>query len=242
MTLGSLIRLDGFVILFYYVKTTPSSNSVSMKTLELYILVFIGRLSSILFYEGYLPFDSSGDWLYQSVEICSLIFCGLSVFYILTKAIPYSFLDDSFANVKQIPPQFGPVVLVVPVLIASMIFRPTLNNNFITDTLWTFGAYLETIAILPQFYILQKQNRAVEPLISHFVFAIGLSRLFLFVFWAASFHELHDRKIETILDGFEGWFILLVQVSHLAIMAEFCFYYIMAARDETPLIIPNIDV
>lgn len=30
------------------------------------------RLTSILVYEGYLPFDKSGDWFYQATEILSL--------------------------------------------------------------------------------------------------------------------------------------------------------------------------
>lgn len=242
LTLGSITRAFGFFILFAYLRKNKKSSGVSLKSLELYCLVFVGRLSSILIYDGYLPFDSSGDWLYQSVEIVALSFCILSIISILNMDQSYSFTEDSFAHLKQIPPELGPIVIILPVMVLAVLFKPSLNNNFLTDTMWTFGSYLETVAILPQFYLLQKLNKPIEGWISHFVFSIGLSRLFLFVFWAASFHELHDRRIHTILDGFEGWLILFVQIAHLAIMGEFCFYYIVAAKEEKPLIIPNLDV
>ena len=35
-------------------------TGVSLKTLELYALVFAFRLSSILFFDGYLPYDKYG--------------------------------------------------------------------------------------------------------------------------------------------------------------------------------------
>ena len=48
------------------------SAGISLKTLEAYAAVFALRLTSILVYEGYLPFDKSGDWFYQATEILSL--------------------------------------------------------------------------------------------------------------------------------------------------------------------------
>lgn len=35
---------------------------------------------------------------------------------------------------------------------------------------------------------------------------------------------------------------MFVQVAHLAIMAEFCFYYLLAAKKQSPLVIPSLDV
>ncbi len=65
---------------------------ISLKTLQAYALIFAARLSSILvrpavrwatgiimmlcclqIYEGYLPFDRSGDWFYQACEIIALL-------------------------------------------------------------------------------------------------------------------------------------------------------------------------
>ncbi|CDJ58379.1 hypothetical protein, conserved, partial [Eimeria maxima] len=40
---------------------------------ELYVLLIFSRLCSIVPYEGYLPYDRSGDWLYQTLEALSLL-------------------------------------------------------------------------------------------------------------------------------------------------------------------------
>lgn len=239
-----MIRMDGFFLLFFKIKTQQNlvNSGVSLKTLELYSMVFAARLCSITVYEGYLPFDKSGDWLYQAVEFVSFSLALATIYLIMSREQQYIFIEDAFGNFKGIPNFLGPIVLVVPCLVLAILFHPTLNRNFFTDTAWTFAAYLETVAILPQFYMLQKQNKPVESWVSHFVFSLGLSRLFLFVFWLSSFQELADKRSKFVLAGYEGYLILLVQIIHLAIMGEFCFYYLLAAKQQTPLVIPSLDV
>lgn len=194
LTLGAIVRLFGFIILMIKFQTQRNCAGISLKTLELYALVFAARLSSILFYEGYLPYDSSGDWLYQLVEILALVCTISAIASVLLMEDSYVPSEDGFGNYKHIPTQLGPILLIVPALILALLFHPSLNKNTITDTAWTFAAYLETVAVLPQFYMLQKLNKPVEEWASHFVFSLGLSRLFLFMFWFSSFHELSDRR------------------------------------------------
>mmetsp|Transcript_18391 Transcript_18391/g.22358 ORF Transcript_18391/g.22358 Transcript_18391/m.22358 type:complete len:295 (+) Transcript_18391:162-1046(+) len=237
LTLGGIVRMFGFGILMVKFYVQKSATGISLKTLELYSLVFVARLCSILFYQGYLPYDSSGDWLYQTVEVISLLLCVAAIVYVLVYSDSYVAAEDAFGNFKYIPSQLGPIILVVPCFILALLFHPTLNKNKLTDTAWTFAAYLETVAVLPQFYLLQKANKAVESWVSHFVFSLGLSRLFLFIFWFSSFHELSDKKSKSFLSGFSGYSILLVQLVHIAIMGEFCIYYLLAAKRQSPLVL-----
>ena len=72
-TLGSMLNVLSFGVLVSKVIRDKSTTSISMKTLQCYALVFAGRLSSILIYEGYLPYDRSGDWLYQFCEATALL-------------------------------------------------------------------------------------------------------------------------------------------------------------------------
>lgn len=39
-----------------------TGSSVSLKSLEAYVVVFLFRILSIMRHEGYLPYDKSGDW------------------------------------------------------------------------------------------------------------------------------------------------------------------------------------
>jgi len=243
LTLGSLARLFGFCMLLIKMHSERNTSGVSLKTLELYVLVFLGRLSSILFYEGYLPYDSSGDWLYTTVEVVSLLVVLVLIYMtLMTYSSTYNAAEDGFGKTSQIPTQFGPVLLVVPSLLLAILFHPSLNRNFFTDIAWTFALYLETVAIMPQFFLLQKAKRAVEPWVSHFVFTIGLSRVFLTIFWASSYHELSDTHSIGITGGWAGRLVLLCQIIHIGVMAEFCYHYIRASVDQSPLVLPGMQV
>jgi hypothetical protein len=112
--------------------------------------------------------------------------------------IPYNILS-TFVNIiiniiaLFLPPQFGIAFLVLPCLLLATVIHPTLNQNFVTDVAWTLALYLETLAVIPQLYMFQKSG-SVEPWTSHFVFTLGLSRVFLFSFWLSSYHELNDKR------------------------------------------------
>ena len=71
------IKVDIYIMLFksssescfdiYILKiwSTSSVKGLSIKTLELYMLVFLFRLLSIMRFQGYLPYDQTGDWFYH---------------------------------------------------------------------------------------------------------------------------------------------------------------------------------
>jgi len=243
LTIGGLIRLFGFASLLFKCVSTRSAAGLSLKTLELYIGVFVFRLCSILFYEGYLPYDKSGDWLYQTVETASLfVVCATAFTVAVMFKATYAADEDWFGKGMHLPAEFGAVYLAVPCLVLALIVHPTLNQNFFTDTAWTFALYLETIAVIPQIVMLQKSKKAVEEWVGHFLFAVGLSRLMLFIFWLSSYHELADTGGTSITGGWVGIFVLLNQVIHLFVMGDFCYYYIQALKSGGPLQLPGLQV
>jgi len=98
-TLGSVIRTFAFGILLAKIVANKSVNGISLKMIELYIIVFGCRLSSILFYEGYLPFDSSGDYLYRGMEIAGCVLCILiAIFTVTMYKDTYQSDSDSFGK------------------------------------------------------------------------------------------------------------------------------------------------
>ncbi len=144
LTLGSVIKLFGFIMLLVRVVKDKSASGLSLKTQVLYALVFASRCISIFIYEGYKPFDRSGDWLYQVVELFSFF---LAMAVILVTSLMYKNTydkdEDSFGRNNMIPHQFSPVFIVVPCLLLAMVIHPSLNKNFFTDVAWTFAMYLE---------------------------------------------------------------------------------------------------
>jgi len=241
LTLGGLTRAVAFIMLLVKFKTEKSGAGVSVKTLELYVVVFLARLTSVLMYEGYLPYDSSGDWLYQLLEILCLVLAILLIFSLLvTYRSSYNATEDVFVKITGIPTELNAVILALPCLVFAILLHPSLNRNFFTDIMWTWAMYLEACCMLPQFVMLRKSTSgAVDPWISHYAFTIGVSRLLTFMFWVSSYHELTDHNALIISGGWAGKFVLVNQFVSLLLMADFCYYYIKAAAAQSPLVLPG---
>ena len=244
MTLGSLLVLFAFLLLVAKVAFTRSVKNLSLKTLQCYALVFAARLLSILRYEGYLPYDRSGDWFYKATEagalaiVLALIACVLGPFRASYKAGA-----DKF-SLPGLPPQLGALVLVLPALLVAALLHPALNGNFVTDTAWAFALYLEAVAMLPQFMLFEgaRSDRSaeiseIEPLEANFVFALAVARALHLVFWASSFHELNDKAADAaVARRVPGHFVVVAQAVNLLFMADYVWAYLIAARAKKPFL------
>jgi ER lumen protein retaining receptor len=236
MTYGALARMFGFGILNVKTWKSQRATGVSIKTLQLYCLVFFFRLTSIMRHEGYLPYDKSGDWLYHFIEVAALLFTGGALYGCMVPfKSTYQADLDRFGEFK-VPPGYGAVYLAVPVFIISVFIHPGLNADFISDTAWTYAMYLESTALIPQLYMFQKQaSGVVELLTAHFVAALGFGRLMEFFFWIYSYPELADRSGSRL----PGYLALFSQFVQLVLMIDFFWYYYKAVKNATPLVLPS---
>lgn len=236
MTYGGMARTFGFGILNLKTFKSQRATGVSIKTLQLYVIVFFFRLTSIIRHEGYLPYDKSGDWLYHFVEGMSLVLASLALYACMVPfKHTYQAELDKFGELL-VPPGTGAVYLAAPILLLAIIVHPNLNADFISDTAWTYAMYLESAALLPQLYMFQKQSSGVvELLTAHFVFALGFGRVMEFLFWIYSYHELADAS-GSKLPGYLALFSLAVQI---IMMLDFFWYYYLAVKNATPLVLPS---
>ena len=209
MTLGSILVLFGFGLLATKALLTRKLSNVSFKTLQAYTLVFAARLCSILFYEGYLPYDKSGDWFYQFVEVSALVLClGLLAciqLKVLKHAEKLDTFDKALTDRLGLPSEAGIALLVVPALLLAAVLHPSLNNNWLTDVAWTFALYLEAVAIYPQIYVFSRTKEEIEPLELNYVFFLAVARLLHFVFWVSSYQELNDKTSGSLNRKFRAW-------------------------------------
>lgn len=170
------------------------------------------------FYEGYLPFDKSGDWFYQTCEVFALLqVCALLVAVVVVFPRSYGRDADTFGTTNYTPSQFGALWLVLSSLALAALLHPNLNGNFFTDTAWTFALYLEAVAVMPQLFMFQRSQRSreekeVEFFTANFAFCIALGRLFQFCFWVSSYHELNNKYAAHFGSKYPGHFVVLSQV------------------------------
>ena len=77
--------------------------------------------------------------------------------------------------------------------------------------LWTFSIYLESVAILPQLFMISKTGEA-ETITSHYLFALGAYRALYIVNWIYRYY-------------FEGFYDFIAIVAGCVKTALYCYFF-----------------
>lgn len=223
LTLSSLVSMFSFLMVAVTIGSRHTVKGVSLKMMECYIVVFACRLTAIVPFDGYLPFDKSGDWLYQVCEAVGLCLAGSIVYS--CRVVYASTYDPATDTLNH-------AYLIAPAAIVSLILHPHLNNFLPTDIAWAFALYLESITVLPQLFMFMKEGKA-QPHTSHFLAAQALSRLMSFIFWASSFSELSNPN--HYIKQYVGNWVVGIQLLQLVVMGDFIYHYIRCLQKGIPV-------
>lgn len=223
LTLSSLVSTFSFLMVAVKIESGRTVRGVSLKMMECYIIIFLGRLIAIIPFEGYLPFDKSGDWFYQVCEALGFCLAGSIVFFCRMRYVTtYDPATDTFNHFW----------LILGALGLSLIFHPNLNNFLPSDIAWAFALYLESVAVLCQLFMFMKEGQA-QPHTSHFLAAQALAKVLSFIFWASSFSELSNPN--HYIKSFVGNWVVAAQLVQLLVMGDFIYHYIRCIRQGIPV-------
>jgi hypothetical protein len=225
ITLSSAFQCLGFSILMVQVVQERSIASISLRTLRMYVPVFVCRLYATCLYNGYLPMDRSGDYMYQLIEGVSLIL----VLWTIWKVRKLQQAEES-ADTCSV------WVLSVGCVAFASLLRPSLNKALLPDAAWTFALYLETVAMIPQLYLLAKLGGEVESLQGHYIACTFASRLTLMRFWYTSYGELQTPGQEI---NWPGIGVMGSQLLQVVLLADFMYLYVTSVRLNQRLIVPT---
>lgn len=218
MTLGSGIQCFGFYLLLHKVKVQNSVAGISSKTLQMYVLVLMFRLSATLFKNGYLPVDKSGDFVYQSADVASLLILFQLIYCVQkrNKATYQAEFDDL------------PIWRALPGCMAlGVVLRGSLNHSLYYDTMWCTAMNIDTIAMLPQLWMLVRKGGEVEALTSNFIASIFFSRLCVLSFWWQGHVEINSKPdCPSVLSGY--WVVAAHSIQVL-LSLDFMYHYCMSA-------------
>ncbi|XP_042505202.1 ER lumen protein-retaining receptor-like isoform X1 [Macadamia integrifolia] len=207
---GDMTHLFSIIILLLKIRTMKSCAGISLKTQELYVIVFLAR---------YLDLFTKYFSLYNT--IMKLVFIGISisiVWYMRYHKVvkqTYSKDQDTFRHYFLLLPCF---------LLAVVVHRAFT----VTEVLWTFSLYLEAVAILPQLVLLQS-SRNIDNLTGNYVFLLGAYRALYLVNWVYRFFT-ENHQVRWI-----PWLSGLVQT---ALYADFFYYYIKSWKNNEKLQLP----
>merc|ERR1711871_1301182 len=167
-----MLRTFGVLILLAKILKEKSVKGLSRKTQELYVVVFLTRFCFKVFFEG--------DILYPLVE-------GLAT--VATIYIVWLMRNDFHYTYSKSEDTFKVEFIVIPCVLLSIVFHPSVTGYTVTDILWTFSTYLESLTLLPQLFVIQRIKEC-DNITAHYMVCLGLSRGLECFFWLTAF-DIH---------------------------------------------------
>jgi hypothetical protein len=219
LTMSVIAQALAISFLCVQIMWNKSARGISVGALVLDGLSVAGRMPSTTWSEGYLPMDKTGDYLYQTVDFCSLAM----ILFLLHRVLvvhrsSYDALEDTF--------KVGPLILAAFVL--AFIFHGNAADNPLYDTCWMAGLFMGVVAVLPKLWLVTQSGGTAQAWTCHYIMAMGLCRALSGLFmWEARADVTCDRWISGLDHAI--FFILIAHFVHLLLIADFVYSYASAA-------------
>jgi len=227
LTLSALVQCLGVCFLCMQVILSGSAEGISARSVILDIVAVVFRLSSTLWLNGYLPVDASGDYLYQAIDVCSLLLMVWLLHRVLViKRRTYLETEDSF--------NIGPMVLAA--LFLATLFHGDMDDRPLFDIFWMTGLFTSVVAVMPQLWLIMQTGGKADAMTCHYIAALALSRILSGLFmWEARYDITCN---EWIMKGFSHGIvaILVAHLIHLLLVADFAYYYVRSLMQNGPML------
>lgn len=201
---GDLSHVLSIVVLLLRLRVSKNATGISIKTQELYLLVFATRYLD-LFTTFYSVYNSCMKLLYISATAY--------IVYMVRMTEPfktsYDHAHDSFLHWQY---------AVAPCAVLAVISSFIQGFDFM-ELFWLFSIYLEALAIVPQLITLQRY-REVENLTGHYVFFLGGYRALYILNWVyRSYHEAYYKH---------NWIVYCCGIVQTLLYVDFFYYYVLS--------------
>ncbi|XP_050600152.1 ER lumen protein-retaining receptor [Bombus affinis] len=178
--LGDLSHLVAIIILLLKIWKTRSCAGISGKSQILFAIVYTTR---------YLDLFTTYVSSYNTF---------MKLIFIMTSIVTIFLMNAKFkATYDHNHDTFRIEFLILPALVLALL----INNEFtIIEVLWTFSIYLESVAILPQLFLVSKTGEA-ESITSHYLFALGSYRGLYLLNWVYRYYAEDHYDLIAIVAG-----------------------------------------
>ncbi|KAG8230008.1 hypothetical protein J437_LFUL008449 [Ladona fulva] len=187
--LGDLSHLLAIIILLLKIWKTRSCAGISGKSQILFAIVYTTRYLDLV-----TTFISAYNTIMKIVFIATS-YGTLYLMYMKFKAT-YDHNHDTF-RYFEVDVAFMIEFLIIPAIALSLL----INHDFaVLEVLWTFSIYLESVAILPQLFLVSKTGEA-ESITSHYLFALGSYRALYLLNWIYRYYSEEHYDLIAIVAG-----------------------------------------
>ncbi|PKS06897.1 hypothetical protein jhhlp_005492 [Lomentospora prolificans] len=207
--LGDFSHLLSILILLHKMTQTKSCSGISFKSQGLYLLVYVTR---------YLD-------LFWTKSVYNLIFKILFIssqgYIIYLMTTTYKPTQDPNTDTFRVQ------YLLAGAAVLGIVFP---YSYTILEILWAFSIWLESVAILPQLFMLQRTGEA-ETITTHYLFALGLYRALYIPNWIYRVVAEPDRDID--------WIAVVAGIIQTILYSDFFWIYykkvLKGARFKLPV-------
>jgi ER lumen protein retaining receptor len=193
--IGDLSHLFAIFILLTKIWKTRSCAGISGRSQILFALVFITR---------YLDLFTHYISLYNSIMKCFYLASSIGTIYLMFSKFK--------ATYDRNHDTFRVEFLLIPCAILALL----VNHEFeVLEILWTFSIYLESVAILPQLFMISKTGEAAS-ITSHYLFALGTYRALYILNWIYRYYG----------EGFYDLIAIVAGIVQTVLYCDFFYLYI----------------
>jgi len=216
LTFSVLLQVIALGALIIAVSGRKSAHGISLRSIAMQGVSFFLRLCSTCWLKGYIPVDSTGDWLYQAADGIACFLC-LYLCYLITRVHRKTYLEaeDTFAA----------EYILAGCFVLAAVNHPDLNNRPFFDAIWTASLYVDVVSTLPQLWMVGKCGGKIDALSAHYVALVAFARLVDMIFWYHGFEELAPENGSFNL---AGWTVLGAHMVHLLLVWDFLYCYARA--------------
>lgn len=194
-----MLHLAAILILLGKMLRHRTAAGISLKTQFLFALVFTTR---------YLDLFTSFISVYNTLMKMFFLFTSWHICYLMRSKIPWKATYDRENDTFRIR------YLIIPCAILALFFHRGTEFS-IQELLWAFSEFLESVAILPQIFLLEYTER-YDALTSHYLFAMGAYRTFYIFNWIYRYAT----------QGTVIWISVLPGIVQSLLYVDFFYHYI----------------
>jgi len=215
LTLSAIFQCLACSLLVLQMVSSRNSSGISAQSLKLDAFALACRLSSTVWLDGYLPSDSTGDWMYQAFDVLSLgMVCWLLYTVLCVQRHTYQEEHDGLA--------------AAPFALGSFVLAWVLKGNFdeipLFDALWMCSVFVSAVAVLPQLWMMTHRGGGLPALISHFVAVTAVGRM---VSGSYMWYAYPEIECDPWVGNFQhaGYAVIVAHAVHLLLLGDFFYIY-----------------
>ncbi|KAI7906077.1 putative ERD2-ER lumen protein-retaining receptor [Cokeromyces recurvatus] len=201
---ADLTHLASIFILLHKIKQSRSCVGISLKSQILLCVVFLTRYVDV-FYHFYSVYNTS----------MKIFFIASSIYVIYLMKVKFKATYD---------PNLDTFRMEYLILFAGVLSVLLCYEYSVVEILWSFSIWLESVAILPQLFMLQRTGEA-ETITTHYIFALGAYRTLYLFNWIYRYYFEANYTVD--------WIASLAGLLQTALYSDFFYiYYVKVVKGQ----------